>query len=220
MRHDRECMIFVWILGSLLAAFTGYSDVRGAEDPTYDQLMEQAQKDRAEKNYGDSAVMAARAFLLADKLANAGAARQKAAELSASSGAEARKAGEEISGAVSIVIDPSAGKLYLFEGETIRKIFDLLCNPAFILPRGKYIAGPKLSYPNYELNGIFRGRMEKENPLGARWIEIRDQGGKGVFGIHGRKDGTKENLIFFSLQNGDVIELSGLLAEGAGIEVK
>ena len=212
---EKKYVLFAWILAGMLLFFAGFAD---AEEPeqNYSQLMEQAQKDRQAEKYRESAIGAARAFFLADQSET----RLKAAELSASSSADAKKAGDEIRGTVSIVIDPAAGKLYLAEGETIRKIFDVICNSEFVLPAGKYIAGPKLSYPNYELNGNFHKAMTEENPLGARWIEIQNEEGAGISGIHGRIEGTKEHLLFFSLQNKDMIELFGLLAEGGRIDIK
>lgn len=215
MGYQKKSMVLAGMLIGILVFSAG---ILNAAEPgsDYDRIMKQAEKDQQEKKYREAAAGFSKAFFLA----GTSEARRKAAELSAVSDAAARKAGDEIKGTVSVVADPSAGKLYLLEDETVRKVYDMICNPDHVPPAGIYAAGSKLSYPNYELNGILHKRLTGKNPLGSRWIEIRTAEGRGIFGIHGRSEATQKGLLFFSLSNLDINDLFRLLAEGGRIEIK
>lgn len=123
----------------------------------------------------------------------------------------------------SAELNKTTGLLLVLTGEqTIFRCFKFQCGRDFSVPSGEFLVGPKLAYPNFELNGVLYKTGAEGNTLGSRWIELRDADGIPAAGIHGEAPlaGEDAEQLFFRMKNSDVNELFGLLKEGSRVLVR
>lgn len=149
------------------------------------------------------------------------AVAEEALQLSISANLAIRNAGNKVSDSFSIRIDKASKRLLvLTKEETVYRSFDVECGADFSVPSGSFTVGPKLAYPNFELNGQFYKFNQPGNTLGSRWIELRNEEGTPVSGIHGEAPRTAESEhLFFRLKNSDINEIFVLLSEGGTVLV-
>lgn len=172
-----------------------------------------------QKDYRTAAKEAANVFFFSGDSKVA----EEAMRLSIRANTAIRDAGGKVSETWSAELDKQAKRLLVLTSDrTIYRCFSFQCGEDFSVPSGEFQVGPKLGYPNFELNGVFYKTGSAGNTLGSRWIELRNAEGVPATGIHGEAPlaGDDAEQLFFRLKNSDINELFVLLNEGSKVLVK
>jgi lipoprotein-anchoring transpeptidase ErfK/SrfK len=119
-----------------------------------------------------------------------------------------------------IVVDKSANKLFLLQGQRTFKVYSVATGKHNSSPVGSYVINSKLENPTWYHAGAIVPPDSPKNILGTRWLGIDYPG----YGIHGttipESIGTQATSGCVRMLNNEVEELYSIIPYGTKVKIK